>query len=61
MNAWVWEGRNGGLAAHFVIDQRDAEDVREEKDDFVLCALARGGAYITLDAGDPLDLACATV
>ncbi len=43
--------------AHLVVDQRNAENIGEEEDDFVLGILACGCTDVALDTADLHDLA----
>ena len=42
---------------HFVVDERDSEDIGKEEDDFVLGVVARGCRSVGLYASYCLDLA----
>ena len=44
-------------APHFVVDERNSEDIGEEEDDFVLGVVARGRCSVGIHASYCLDLA----
>ena len=43
---------------HFVVDERNSEDIGEEEDDFVLRVVARGRCSVGFYTPYCLDLAC---